>query len=52
MVMLHLKILCDIETPKMKKTSQDRARGALFLGLLFVCVNICAGDVYFNNKEG
>lgn len=51
LILLHLKMLCDVETPKMKKTSQDRVRGMLFLGLLFISANICAADIYFGTKE-
>jgi hypothetical protein len=48
---LYLSFLCNEESITMGKNWQDRARGMLLLGSLFICANIHCGKLYFESNE-
>jgi hypothetical protein len=47
LIALSLSHLCNQESTKMSNCPQDRARGMLFLGALFLCANIHTSMLYF-----
>lgn len=51
LIALHLSCVCNAESTKMSNCPQDRARGMLFLGALFLCVNIHTANLYFQEKD-
>lgn len=48
---LNLSLICQSEARLISKNAEDRARGMLFLGALFISANIHSANLYFEQES-